>query len=249
MSEPVYDRIGLGYAKHRRAEPRWAQAVVDALGVAGSVVNVGAGAGSYEPLDRPVVAVEPSATMLAQRRTGGRCVRAVAEALPFGDRTFDAAMAMLTTQHWTDASAGLSELARVSARQVVLTWEPAVLADFWLLRDYLPEAVEHDATLATLATVIEALPGAVVQALPVPADCADGVLGAYWRRPEAYLDPSVRSAISGLALLDPARVAAGVARLAADLGDGTWARRHGHLRDAGELDLGYRLVIADSVRP
>lgn len=248
MSEPVYDRIGVGYAKHRQPEPRWASAVVAALGDARSVVNVGAGAGSYEPDDRPVVAVEPSATMLAQRGTPAGCVRAVAEALPFGDRTFDVAMAMLTTQHWTDAPAGLAELARVAARQVVLTWAPAVMADFWLLRDYLPEAVEHDATLTTLKTVTEALPGAAIQVLPVPAHCADGVLGAYWRRPDAYLDPSVRAAISGLALLDPARVEAGVARLAADLADGTWARRHGHLRDVDELDLGYRLVIADSVR-
>jgi SAM-dependent methyltransferase len=244
---PVYDTIGRGYAAHRRPDPRWAAPIHAALDGARSVVDVGAGTGSYEPPGRRVVAVEPSATMIVQRPHGAAPpVRAVAEALPFAAGTFDAALAVLTVHHWRDAAAGLAELRRVAARQVVVTWDPEVSGRTWLARDYLPEIAHYDAGLATLASVLDHLGPAAVQPLPVPADCRDGVFGAYWRRPEAYLDPTVRAAISGLALLDQGTVAAAMARLANDLADGRWHRAHAHLLDWDELDLGYRLVVAPS---
>ncbi len=200
---PVYDRIGMGYAGRRRPDPRWAASVQEALGGARTVVNVGAGAGSYEPTGR-VVAVEPSARMIAQRPPGATVVRAVAEYLPFPDDAFDAALAVLTVHHWSNPAQGLRELQRVAPRrQVVVTWDPKVFAEqFWFVRDYIPEAAERERRLATLAQVREVLDGVTVE-LPVPADCTDGFFGAYWRRPEAFLDPETRRAISGLALLEP----------------------------------------------
>lgn len=251
----VYDRIGGGYAEHRRPDPRWAAAIHAALGEpagpagGGATVDVGAGTGSYEPVDRPVVAVEPSAVMLAQRpRSQGPAVQAAADALPFPDDAFDAALAVLTVHHWPGhGRRGLQELRRVARRRiVVLTWDPAFFADaFWLVRDYLPEVADHERTLPTLDAVTAGLGDtAEVRPLPVPADCTDGVLGAYWQRPRAYLDPGVRSAMSGLALLDQGTVEGAMARLKADLDSGAWARRHADLRNQAETDLGYRLVVS-----
>jgi hypothetical protein len=242
--DAVYERIGQGYRERRRPDPRWEARVVAALGAARSVLNVGAGSGSYEPSDRRVVALEPSATMLAQRvPTAAPVTCGVAERLPHPDRSFDAAMAILTTHHWRDASEGFAEMQRVAPRQVVLTWDPLVAQRYWLVVDYLPELEAHDAALATLDATLDGLGAdADVEPLPVPADCVDGVLAAYWNRPEAYLDPSVRAAISGLSLLDQELVASAIARLAADLESGAWHDRHGHLLDLDALDLGYRLV-------
>ncbi len=239
----VYDRIGVGYRELRRQDPVFVAAVAGAVGP-GTVVNVGAGAGSYEPATT-VAAVEPSAVMVAQRPPGAAAaVRAVAEALPFPDGAFDAALAVLTTHHWDDVAAGLREMERVSARQVVLTWDQDVVArEFWLLADYLPEAVEREGTLASLHAVRAVWPEARVVAVPVPHDCTDGFFAAYWRRPEAYLVPAVRAAISGLALLDQQVVARAMDRLRADLTTGDWDRRYGRLRDLDSLDLGYRLVV------
>lgn len=251
--DPVYERIGAGYRKRRQPEPRWATRIDGALGHRSSVVNVGAGTGSYEPTGGVVLAVEPSPTMLAQRSAGSApAVRGVAEALPLPDDSVDVALAVLTVHHWTDAGAGLAEMRRVAARQVVVTWEPAIAVDYWLLTDYLPEIAEHEADLATVEAVIAGLDGdgrqVEVETLEVPADCRDGVMAAYWRRPDAYLDPAVRGAISSISLLDQTVVTEAMARLDADLTDGTWARRHGSLLDRDELDLGYRLVVA-SERP
>jgi SAM-dependent methyltransferase len=246
VSTSIYDRIGTHYHERRRPEPRWEAAIHDALGPARSVVNVGAGTGSYEPRDRFVVAVEPSATMIRERSRGSApVVRAVAEALPIADDAFDLALAVLTIHHWNDAIAGLAEIRRVAGRQVVLTWDPAVAERFWLF-EYLPQIVEHERGVATLATVVEHLDVVTVDVLPVPFDCADGVLGAYWRRPHAYLDPVTRSAISGIALLDDGVVDAGIAQLAADLESGRWHARHADLEGLEELDLGYRLAVATS---
>ncbi len=244
---PLYDTIGRTYARGRRPDPRIAARLTAALGDAQSVVNVGAGAGSYEPTDRRVVAVEPSRVMLAQRPPGAAsAVRARAEALPFPDRSFDAAMAVLTVHHWTDRPRGLAECARVARRRVVLlTWDPAA-EPFWLLRDYFPQFVEVDrAVFPALAEYAEAFgPGARVEVapVPVPRDCADGFLGAYWARPAAYLDPEVRAGISSFARPG---AEAGLARLRADLAAGAWHSRNGHLLAADALDLGYRLVVAD----
>jgi len=207
---------------------------------------VGAGAGSYEPRDRHVVAVEPSLTMIRQRPVDAApAVRAVAAALPFRDASFDAALAILTIHHWPDLGRGLAELARVARRRVVLlTHDPAEFG-FWLF-DYFPELSRIDRRiLPTLDELRGALGAVSVFDVPVPRDCTDGFLGAYWCRPEAYLDAGVRSAISSFAKLAPAELEDGLARLAGDLRTGAWERRHGSLRTRESVDLGYRLVVAE----
>jgi SAM-dependent methyltransferase len=257
----VYDAIGRGYARQRRPDPRIAAWVTAALGAARTVLNVGAGAGSYEPAGRAVVAAEPSAVMLAQRLPGAApAVQARAEALPFAGRAFDAVMAVLTLHHWADHAGGLAECARVARERVVLlTWDPAS-SGFWLVREYLPEFLALDrrqfpATDALRAALGDAFgPGARVDVtpVPVPGDCEDGFLGAYWARPAAYLEPAVRAGISSFARADLApEVAAGLERLRADLASGAWEARHGGLRAADALDVGYRLVVAEAapVRP
>ena len=244
---PSYDRIGRTYERHRRPDPRVAARIEAALGGAASVVNVGAGTGSYESAGRRVVGVEPSQVMIAQRPRGAApVVRAVAEALPFADRSFDVATAILTVHHWTDFRRGLREMRRVArGRLVVLTWDRARFPEaFWFTRDYVPEVCEAERGLPALAEIAAALAPCAVEVVPIPHDCTDGFFGAYWRRPEAYLDPDVRAAISGLARLGDA-VEPAVARLAADLASGAWERRYGHLRAQGEIDLGYRLVVAN----
>lgn len=238
----LYDAIGQGYRTYRRADPRLASAITLALGDAATVANIGAGAGSYEPADRAVVAVEPSAVMIGQRRRGAPVVQASATALPFRDAAFAAALAVLTVHHWPDRARGLAELARVARRRVVvLTWDPASTG-FWLVDDYFPELVAIDREIfPSIDDFRRALGTVEVRPLPIPHDCTDGFLGAYWRRPAAYLDPGVRGAISTFAKIRG--VEAGLARLSADLADGSWARRHGHLLGRCDLDLGYRLVI------
>ena len=244
-STPVYDRIGRGYAAQRRPDPRWQAVIERALGDARRVVNVGAGTGSYEPRDRRTMAVEPSMEMIRQRPAGAApVVRGRAESLPVPDGSFDAALAVFTTHHWGDPRRGLSELRRVAARQVVVTWDPTVTARWWLVADYLPEIVAYERGLATVTAVATGLAGAHVTTLPVPADCVDGVLGAHWARPEAYLDPAVRGGMSSLALLPTSVVEPAMARLRADLRSGLWHRRHGDLLAGTEADVGYRLVVA-----
>jgi len=241
----VYDSIGRGYRRRRRPDPRIAAAIDGALEGAATVVNVGAGAGAYEPSDRTVLAIEPSLTMVRQRPAGAApVVRASAAALPVHDGAFDAALAILTLHHWPDQPAGLRELRRVARdRVVILTWDPAGPA-FWLA-DYLPEILSIDTRIfPSLDTLRGHLGRAAVRDVPIPHDCHDGFLGAYWRRPAAYLDPAVRSAISTFARLPVDAVDAGLGRLAADLQSGEWRRRHGAVLDRDTLDLGYRLVVA-----
>jgi len=250
----TYDTIGKGYAQRRRTDPRFFAHIVAALGDARSIVNVGAGSGSYEPDDRYLVAVEPSAEMIRQRTSSAPVVRADATALPFADASFDAAMAILTIHHWPDPDAGLEEMQRVASRQIILTHTIEDLNDFWLTRDYFPEIVQLDLLrFQPLRHVAEKLKGRV-EVVPVPWDCIDGHLGAFWRRPEAYLDPDVRAGMSMFPptdgplpsgwMLDRAVVERGVARLADDLVSGRWEERNGYLREMDEIDLGYRLVIA-----
>jgi SAM-dependent methyltransferase len=245
--EHAYDHIGSDYAKSRRSDPRLAARILEALGGADRVINVGAGAGSYEPGDRFVVAAEPSMMMLRQRSPGAApAVRACAEALPFRDGAFAAALAVLTVHHWRDWRVGLREAIRVSRGQVVLlTWDPES-AGFWLVHDYVPHVLEAD---RRRFPSLDALQGELAdsQVLPVriPHDCADGFMGAFWRRPAAYLDPQVRGAISSLA--DGSSEAA-LGRLAHDLASGAWAEKYGELLGVDELDLGYRLVIGRGKR-
>ncbi len=202
----VYDEIGHGYAGVRRADPRIAAYVGTALGDARTVVNVGAGTGSYEPLDRWVLAVEPSAVMRAQRRAGlAPAIDGVAERLPIDDGGVDAVMAMITLQHWPDPVAGLREMRRIArGRVVVLTFDVEVVADSWLLSEYLPEVQADDsARFLAIAQIIEALGGGTVQEIPIPGDCTDGFFHAYFTRPEAYLDEGVRRAQSAWSRLPP----------------------------------------------
>lgn len=244
-----YDTIGRGYSDHRRADPRIAAAIASALDGARTVVNVGAGTGSYEPIDRPVVAIEPSTAMALQRDPSlPPAVLGVAESLPLADKSADAAMAVLTLHHWNDLPRGLAELTRVARRRVVLlTIDVPAETDMWLFRDYAPEIAEYDArvfpSMADLSRRLN-VPTRVV-AVPVPADCVDGMLLSFWSRPEAVLDAGARAATSGFALLDDVREAEVVERLRDDLATGAWERRNGDLRRLAELDVGLRLVIAD----
>jgi SAM-dependent methyltransferase len=245
--QTVYDRIGAGYTRHRRADPRISAAVNAALDDAWTVVNVGAGAGSYEPRDRCVLAVEPSAEMIAQRPPDSApAIFGSAEALPLADGTVDAAMAAMTMHHWPNWRAGLAEMRRVTRRRVVLfTWDP-VNDGFWLTDDYLGWLVRWDAgRFPAMADLLAELPGATVTVVPIPRDCTDGFLAAYFARPERYLDPAVRASMSLFALApDPARVEACMRALAGDLSSGAWDARHGSYREKAFIDAGYRLVVA-----
>jgi SAM-dependent methyltransferase len=238
-----FDTIGRAYAGRRRPDPRIARIITSALGGARSVVNVGAGTGSYEPADRAVVAVEPSGVMIAQRPPAAApVVRGAAESLPFSDDAFDAALAVLTVHHWSDRRAGLAEMRRVARdRVVVLTWDPSH-PGFWLVRDYFPDLIEFDRRIFPALSDFESALGRVeVSPVPVPHDCVDGFLGAYWRRPEEYLDEGVRGGISTFARIGD--ISAGLEWLRADLGSGRWVKRNAELLDLEELDLGYRLVV------
>jgi SAM-dependent methyltransferase len=245
----TYDRTGQGYAAVRQADPRIAARVEAALGDAETVLNVGAGAGSYEPADREVTAVEPSRLMISQRPPGAApVVRASAEDLPFEDGSFDAAMAMITVHHWRDHRAGLAEMSRVARRRaVVLSFDPALLADFWLV-EYFPRAFEiHSEFMPPLGEIAAALGGeARIEAVPIPRGCTDGFFFALWDRPELQLDPEVRRASTVWHVMEPERIESGLAELRADLESGRWDERHGHLRErTAELDLGLRLLVSE----
>jgi SAM-dependent methyltransferase len=241
----LYDAIGVDYTVTRREDPRLAAAVLAALGAAESVVNVGAGAGAYEPHDREVVAVEPASRMIAQRPAGSApVVRAHAESLPFADHSFDAAMAVLSDHHWRDRARGLREMRRVARlRAVLFTWDPDHVDGLWLTRDYLPSF--RTLPGMALASVAAHLGATRIEPFAIPHDFADGFLAAYWRRPEAYLDPRVRAGISVFHRLSPAQVDDALKRLAADLQSGRWHERNAALLEELEHDFGYRIVIAD----
>jgi SAM-dependent methyltransferase len=247
-ASPIYDRIGQRYTTNRRSDPRIRRAIERALGDARTVVNVGAGTGSYEPTDRLVIAVEPSAAMLAQRPAhAARALRAAAEALPFHGAAFDASLAILTMHHWSDRQRGLREMRRVSRRVVLLTWDADVGRRFWLL-EYFPELLAFDIPRFPPMPALAAEVGGhcVIEPVPIPRDCEDGFLGAFWARPEVYLDAHARAGMSTFAFLDPADVERGVERLRSDLQDGSWHKRHGALLKSSALDLGYRLVVSDT---
>jgi len=243
----LYDTIGTTYTVTRRTEPRIAAQFWAALGDARTVLNVGAGTGSYEPTDRDVLAVEPSAVMRAQRPAGAApCVAAAAESLPFPDRSFDAAMAFATIHHWPDPIAGLRELRRVARRVVVFTHDSSNagwLHRFWLTRDYLPEVGNLLVGRPTLSELAAAI-GARTEPVLIPWDCVDGFFEAYWRRPEAYLDESVRRGCSVWAKVGPDVEQRAVDSLRDDLASGRWAERNRDLIDLDAAELGLRLLIA-----
>jgi SAM-dependent methyltransferase len=246
-STQLYETIGAGYTVTRRTEPRIAARVWAALGQARTVLNLGAGTGSYEPTDRDVTAVEPSALMRAQRpKDAAPCVGAAAESLPFADRSFDAAMAFATIHHWQDPIAGLREMRRVARRVVVFTHDSTAtgwLDRFWLTRDYLPEVADLLVDRPSLTELAGAI-GARVEPVPIPWDCADGFFEAYWRRPEAYLDESVRRGMSVWAKVGPDAEQRAVRGLRDDLASGRWAQRNRDLIDVDAAELGLRLLIA-----
>ncbi|MFD6418099.1 MerR family transcriptional regulator [Streptomyces sp. NPDC060194] len=243
----LYETIGSDYPATRRTEPRIARQVWDALGDARTVLNVGAGTGSYEPADREVTAVEPSAVMRALRPADAApCVAATAEQLPFADGSFDAAMAFSTLHHWSDPVAGLREMRRVARRVVVFTHDASAAGwhrRFWLTRDYLPEVARLVADRPPVTELARAV-GARLEPVLIPWDCADGFLEAYWRRPEAYLEEHVRRAVSMWTRVGPAAERRAVDGLREDLDSGRWAERNADLADLDAAELGLRLLVA-----
>jgi SAM-dependent methyltransferase len=240
-----YARYGEGYATSRQSDPRIAAVILTALGSARTVLNVGAGAGSYEPTDRRVIAVEPSEAMVDQRpppRTG--TVRAVAGALPLDDGSVDASMATVTIHQWPDPLAGLDEMRRVTTGPVVvLTFDPEALRTLWLV-EYSPELYAAESRRYPLIDSVTAAlgPGATSVPVAVPFDCRDGFTEAFYGRPEAFLDPAVRRSQSAWSFVEPDAEVRAVANLAADLDSGRWDERHGHLRNQPEFIGSLRLV-------
>jgi SAM-dependent methyltransferase len=241
----TYDAIGRSYSTRRQPDRRVAARLDALIGSDSTVLNVGAGTGSYEPIRSGVVAVEPSSVMLSQRPpSAAPAVRAVAEALPFQDQAFDVVLAILTVHHWNDQRRGLEECTRVARdRVVILTWDPDA-EGFWLVRDYFPEILAIDRRIFPSMELLRAVLGPIdVQSLPIPRDCVDGFLGAFWLRPEAYLDEEVRAGISTFGRLTS--INPQLERLERDLASGIWERRNAELRHRADLDVGYRLVIAE----
>lgn len=248
MRQPAYNRMGVNYSEFRQPDPRIEVAIWAALGDAGSVVNVGAGSGSYEPADREVIAVEPSPVMIAQRPAGAAAaVEGVAEALPLEDKSVDAAMGVLTIHHWDDLGAGLAEMRRVARRRIVLfTIDAEKNSEIWTLSEYFPAAARAEREKMPSMEVLEALlPDATIEAVPAPSRCRDEFTSALWDRPELFLEPGVLRASSLWHSLPPAEIERGQERLRADLESGRWDEKHGHLRTLPELDIGLRLVCQE----
>ncbi|GAA1595279.1 class I SAM-dependent methyltransferase [Actinoplanes couchii] len=241
-----YETNGQGYAIQRRPDPRIAARIHAALGDARTVLNVGAGAGSYEPADRYVVAVEPSARMRAQRpSTAVPALDGTAEQLPFDDDSFDASMACVTVHQWTDTARGLAELRRVTRGPVVvLTFDGDALDRLWLA-GYAPELVAAERRrYPAIDTIAAALgPNSAVSEVPIPIDCVDGFTEAYYARPEMFLNQRVRDAQSAWGFVDEAATTRTVDRLRADLESGTWDDRHGHLRTQPEFTGALRIIV------
>lgn len=241
----LYDSIGLGYTAARQTDPRWLTPILKALGDARSVVDVGSGTGSYEPADRQVLAVEPSAEMVRQRPPGiAPVVRAVAEALPVRSQSVDAALAVLTVHHWANWRQGLAELRRVAPLRVVLAYDTRLHADYWFVREYVPEIAALELSRPSADAIAHELGADTVIPMPVPWDFIDGVFPAYWRRPEAYLSPAVRHTCSALAQSPPSAVSRGLARLKEDLTTGRWDESHQDLLALDEWDAGFRLIVS-----
>lgn len=241
----LYDKIGKDYRGVRRPDPYWTSQIASRLPSKGLVLNVGAGTGSYEPDSRRTVAVEPSFTMIKQRSPyAAPVVQAVAEALPFEDHTFSLALSVLSSHHWPSRTRAFEEIGRVASRKAVfVTWDPDH-EGFWLTQDYFPEILEIDRGIfPRLSEFSHGFGSIEVHPLLVSSDCADGFLGAYWRRPAAYLDDAIRAGMSTFSKIDA--VEAGLTRLRTDLESGNWKRKYGHTFTDELADLGYRIVVAE----
>ena len=243
-----YDKLGGEYSSQRRTDPRIAAYVDAALGAAKTVLNVGAGAGSYESADRYFAAIEPSSVMRAQRLTNNKvpAINAKADHLPFDDGAFDASMAMVTIHHWPDIQAGLKEMRRVTKGPVVImTFDPDALNDFWNAV-YFPELIEIERTrYAPINNIVEFLGGACeVQKIPIPLDCVDGFQEAFYGRPEAFLEKAVRQSQSAWGFLAAGREDQLVKSLADDLASGEWDRKYGLHRTMPYFTGALRLIIA-----
>jgi ubiquinone/menaquinone biosynthesis C-methylase UbiE len=248
MSGAAYDELGVNYTDFRRADPRIAARIWAALGDARSVVNVGAGAGSYEPSDREVIAVEPSPLMIAKRAEDAAAVRqGVAEALPLENQSVDAAMGTLTIHHWKDLDAGLAEMRRVARKRIVLlTIDAEVNSEIWTLSEYFPTAAQAEREkMPTMQALEDKLPHATIEVVPAPSRCQDEFTSALWDRPELFLEPATLRASSLWHQLPVEMIQAGQERLRADLASGRWDEEHGHLRTLPELDIGLRLVCEE----
>ncbi|HEU4735958.1 MAG TPA: class I SAM-dependent methyltransferase [Solirubrobacterales bacterium] len=245
MSRAAYDELGVNYTDFRRADPRIEARIWAALGDAGSVVNVGAGSGSYEPRDRDVIAVEPSPLMISKRPTGAAPARqGVAEALPLDDQSVDAAMATLTIHHWNDLDAGLAEMRRVARKRIVLlTIDAEKNAEIWTLSEYFPAAAQAEREKMPAMHDLEAkLANATIEVVPAPSRCRDEFTSALWDRPELFLEPETLRASSLWHQLPAEMIRSGQERLRADLESGRWDEQHRHLRTLPELDIGLRLL-------
>jgi SAM-dependent methyltransferase len=243
-----YDDIGRGYASTRREDPQLAARIVEALGDAESVANVGAGTGLYEPCDRYVLAIEPSDVMAAQRpRHLAPAVRGEADCLPLRDGSVDAAMTVLSLHHWDGRQEqGVRELRRVARGPVVIvTYEPAIFEAMWLVKDYLPELAALERQIAPSTTQVATWLGGRtrIEAIPVPRDTPDWTLMSFWAHPERVLDASARSATSGFARMPVDIVQRVVTTVRRDLQAGSWDLRYAKLRQISEYDAGLRLIV------
>lgn len=242
--KPTYDKIGINYSNKRETDPRIAQVLFNELKGAGRILNIGAGTGSYEPPNMDLIGIEPSSEMISQRKSGSYPVlQAAAEKIPFEDKSFSHSMAVLSIHHWEDRAQGFREVNRVTRDKfVALSWD-AGAGPFWLTRDYFPEFFKRDAAhfpnLDNLGVYFEEVK---MEPILIPQDCRDGFLAAYWKRPEAYLDPQVRLSISSFSKIDDA--GPGLEKLKADLDSGAWARKNASILDKEAIDAGYRLVTA-----
>jgi len=241
-----YGVIGRAYATYRQPDPAIAKEIHAALGGARTILNVGADAGSYEPVDRDVTAVEPSASMRAQRPAAlARAIDAVAERLPFADASFEASKAIFTIHQWKSLGAGLREVRRVTRGPVVImSCAPDLVERFWLAR-YAPRMAAIEASRYPRAEQLAAALGEIeVQTVPIPLNCTDGFNEAYYGRPERFLDEGARRANSAWSFVDQATSDGYVAHLRRDLHDGTWDAQHGHLRGQPEFEGALQLFIS-----
>lgn len=238
---------GVGYSRQRQTDPRIATLVHRALGSSRTVLNVGAGTGSYEPEDRFVIAVEPSETMRLQRPLNRPAVRGFAEELPFGNQSFDATMAMLTVHQWSDTKQGIDELKRVTRGPVViLTFDGEALDNFWLA-EYTPELMKAEAPRYPKIDHLKELLGgeSTSSVVPIPFDCTDGFMEAFYGRPERLLDPDVRRSQSSWSFISAEAQNHFVKSLRTDLESGRWDEKFGYLRSQPSYDGSLRLVVSE----